>query len=59
MKSAIVGSLVGFPVGKSGRTDKPQRHVINELGYFCRECRVLTNEETPGEIESLRAHRRT
>jgi len=54
MKPAIVGYVVGFPVGKSGQPDKPQRHVINDLSPLCRECRVPTTEETPGEIGSVR-----
>jgi hypothetical protein len=54
MKPAIVGSLVGFAVGKSGRPDKPPRRVINDLSSLCRKCRVPATEETPGEIESLR-----
>jgi hypothetical protein len=54
MKPAIVGSLVGFFVGKSGQPDKPQRSVINDLSTLCRKCRVSTAEETPGEIESFR-----
>jgi uncharacterized protein (UPF0262 family) len=59
MNRAIVGCLVGFPVGKLCPPDKPQRRVINDLRVLCRKCRVATTEETPGEIESLQAHRRT
>ena len=55
MKPAVVGSLVGVHVGKSGQPDKPHRHAINELNPLCRKCRVSTTEETPGAIESLGA----
>jgi hypothetical protein len=54
MKPEVVGYFVGLLVGKSGRPDKPQRHVINDLSFLCRKCQVSTTKETPGEIESLR-----
>jgi hypothetical protein len=54
MKRAIVGSSVGFSVGKSGRPDKSQRHGFNELSPLCRKCQVPKTEETAGEIEGLR-----
>jgi hypothetical protein len=54
MKPAIVGFIVGFPVGKSGQPDKRELYVINELSFVCRKCRIPTTEETPGELESRR-----
>jgi len=47
MKEAIVGRNVGFFVGKSGQPDKREPCANNNLGSLCRECRVLTAEESP------------
>jgi hypothetical protein len=54
MRPAVVGCIVGFHVAKSGRPDKAQPRIINDLSSFCRKCQVLTTEDTPGELESLR-----
>jgi hypothetical protein len=59
MKGAIVGCVVGFFVGKSGRPDKREPSAINNLGAFCRECRVSATGESPGGFDSLRYHGRT
>ncbi len=52
MKQAAVRSFVGFDVGLSELPDKHQFSGISGLRAKCRECRVLTGEETPGDSET-------
>ena len=59
MKSRFVGCDVGFPVGKSGQPDKPRPCIINHLSQICRECRVSTAAESPGDSNSLPSQGRT
>ena len=57
MKRRFVGCDVGFHVGKSGQPDNACLCVINDLSSFCRECRVSTTEDSPGDLSSLRSAR--
>jgi hypothetical protein len=43
---AIVGSFVGFLVGKSWLPDMDEMSGINPLHCICRKCRVLSGVET-------------
>ena len=53
MNRGNVGLFVGLPAGFSDLPDKGRLYGISSLSAICRECRVLSGEESRGEIKNL------